>query len=206
MTYSNLVLQWAIQFFAVSLMVFGAIGVAVGAGLVVSSQKTFLLFRAVNRWISTRHALKPVELPRDTDRIAHKYRKWIGIAFVVVGAISVFGLVARFDPSAVSVALAKSTGRPLVAWIAESVRWFLAIGSVFAVVVGGMLVLYPDAESTLERFANRWISSRRIFRGADEMHMTLDRLVEAHPAPFGWIVGCTSAAAVIYGLVMLVRY
>jgi len=38
------------------------------------------------------------------------------------------------------------------------------------------------------------------------MHMTLDRLVEAHPMPAGWIIGCTSAAAVIFGIIMLVRY
>jgi hypothetical protein len=38
------------------------------------------------------------------------------------------------------------------------------------------------------------------------MHMTLDRLVEAHPRPAGWIIACTSAAAAIFGLIVLTRY
>jgi len=36
--------------------------------------------------------------------------------------------------------------------------------------------------------------------------MNLDALVEAHPKPAGWIIGCTSAAAVICAIIMMVRY
>ncbi len=88
----------------------------------------------------------------------------------------------------------------------ESAKWVLIVGSAFGVVIGAMLLFYPNAESMLERFANRWVSSRQVVRSWDDMHMTLDRLVEAHPKPAGWIIACTSAAAVICAIVMLVRY
>jgi hypothetical protein len=68
-----------------------------------------------------------------------------------------------------------------------------------------MLLLYPNAEGTLERYANRWVSSRRIVRNWDEMNMTLDKLVEAHPQPSGWLITLASIAVVVSGLVMLVR-
>jgi len=46
-----------------------------------------------------------------------------------------------------------------------------------------MLLFYPDAESRLEAFTNRWVSSRRVVRSWDDMHLTLDLLVEAIPSP-----------------------
>jgi hypothetical protein len=73
-------------------------------------------------------------------------------------------------------------------------------------VIGGMLLFYPNAEMTIEKFANQWVSSRQAIRSGDDMHMNLDTLVEAHPKPAGWIIGCTSAAAVICAIIMMVRY
>src|SRR5438876_879627 len=53
---------------------------------------------------------------------------------------------------------------------------------------------------------NRWVSTRHVTRSWDDMHMNLDALVEAHPKPAGWIITCTSAAAVICAVIMLARY
>jgi len=198
--------QLFIQFSMVSFLVVAVAGLAVGAGLIISSQKTAELFHVLNRWVSTRHALKSVEVPRDTDRAAHRYQRWLASGFVFGGLISVFGLAAGLDASAVSSAFAQGPFVPVVAIAVESAKWFLIAGSAFGIVVGGMLIFYPNAESTLERYANRWVSSRSVVRTWDDMHMTLDRLVEAHPRPAGWIIASTSAAAVIAGLIMLARY
>jgi len=160
----------------------------------------------VNRWVSTRHALKSVEIPRDTDRLAHRYQRWVAGGFVLGGLIAIFGLAAGVDANALSVAFTEKRFVPVVAIAFDSAKWFLIVGSTFGVVIGGMLLFYPNAESTLERFANQWVSPRRLTRSWDDMHMNLDTLVEAHPKPAGWIIACTSAAAVICAIVMLVRY
>ncbi len=205
-SYSNFMWQLFIQFSMVSFLVVAVAGLGAGAGLIISSQKTAELFHVLNRWVSTRHALKSVEVPRDTDRAAHRYQRWLASGFVFGGLISVFGLAAGLDASAVSSAFAQGPFVPVVAIAVESAKWFLIAGSAFGIVVGAMLIFYPNAESTLERYANRWVSSRSVVRTWDDMHMTLDRLVEAHPRPAGWIIASTSAAAVIAGLIMLARY
>ena len=205
-SYSNLMWELFIQFSMVSFLVVAVAGLGVGAGLVVSSQKTVELFHVLNRWVSTRHALKSVEVPRETDRVAHRYQRWVAAGFLLGGLVSIFGLATGFDASAVSSALAQRPFVPVVAIAVESAKWFLIVGSVFGVVVGAMLLFYPNAELTLERYANRWVSSRQIARGGDDMRMTLDRLVEAHPKHAGWMIACTSAAAVIAGLIMMARY
>lgn len=205
-SYSNLMWQLLVQFLMVSFLVVAVAGLAVGIGLLVSSQRTVQAFQLLNHWVSTRHVLKPVEVPIETERVSHSYPRWLAGGFVLGGLTSILGLAAGFNTSAISAAVADQRFVPVVAIAVESVKWFLILGSGLGVVVGAMLLLYPNAESTLERYANRWVSSRQMARGGDDMHMTLDRLVEAHPKPAGWIIACTSAAAVLFGFLMLARY
>ena len=204
--YSNLTWQLLVQFLIVLFLVVAVSGLAVGVGLIASSPKIVEYFHVLNRWVSTRHILKSVEMPRETDRLAHRYQRWVAGGFVLGGLIAIFGLVMGLDASAVSRAFAEKRFAPLVAMAMESAKWVLIAGSALGVVVGAMLLFYPNAESTLERFANQWMSPRRVTRSWDDMHMTLDRLVETHPKPAGWIIACTSVAAVICAIIMLVRY
>lgn len=204
--FSGVFWQWIAQCSMVLFLVVAVTGFAVGVGLLVSTQKTIALFHVVNRWVSTRHALKSVEVSRDTERVSHKYQRWVAGGFVIGGLVSVVGLIAGLDVGAASAAIARQAMVPVTAIILNAVKWFLVVGSAFGVVIGGMLLFYPNAEATLEKFANRWVSSRRVVRNWDDMHMTLDRLVEAHPRPAGWVIACTSAAAVIYAIVTLLRW
>jgi len=204
--YSNLTWQLLVQFLIVLFLVVAVSGLAVGVGLISSSPKMVGYFHVLNRWVSTRHVLKPVEVPFDTERATHRHYRWVAGAFFLGGLVSVFGLLAGLDATAVSAAFSAKRFAPVVAIAVESAKWVLIAGSAFGVVVGAMLLFYPNAESMLERFANRWVSPRRVTRSWDDMHMNLDTLVEAHPKPAGWIIACTSAAAVICAIVMLVRY
>jgi len=160
----------------------------------------------LNRWVSTRHVLRAVEVPVDTERATHRHHRWLAGGFVLGGLISVFGLLAGLDATAVGTAFAEKRFAPVVAIAVESTKWVLIVGSALGVVVGAMLLFYPNAESKLERLANKWVSPRRVTRTWDDMHMNLDALVEAHPRPAGWIIACTSAAAVICAVIMLARY
>jgi len=204
--YSNLLWHLLVQVLIVLFLVVAVSGLAVGVGLLVSSQRTSQLFHALNRWFSTRHVLKPVEVPVETDRTAHQYQRWLAASFVLGGLIAIFGLVIAVDVAAVSRIVAEQRYAAFVAIALDCARWFLILGSAAGVVVGAMLLFYPNAEIMLESFTNKWVSSRRISRNWDDMHLTLDTLVEAHPRPAGWILACTSAAAVLCAVFMLGRY
>jgi hypothetical protein len=204
--YNNMIWHLLVQALVVIFLAVAVSGLGVGLGLLVSSQRTSELFHRLNRWISTRHVLKSVEVPVETDRAAHQYQRWLAGGFILGGLIAIFGLIAAVDVAAVSKLVAQSHYAPFVALVLDCARWFLILGSAAGVVVGAMLLFYPNAEMTLERFTNQWVSSRRISRNWDDMHMTLDALVEAHPRPAGWVIACTSAAAVICAIFMLVRY
>jgi len=205
-SYGNVMWQLLVQLLIVWFLVVSIAGLAVGVGLIASSPKMAQYFHVLNRWMSTRHVLKPVEISHDTERMTHRHYRWLAGGFVLGGLISIFGLLAGLDANAVSAAFAQKRFAPVVAIGVESAKWVLIAGSAFGVVVGAMLLFYPNAESMLEKFANQWVSPRRVTRSWDDMHMNLDTLVEAHPRPAGWIIAGTSAAAVICAIIMLVRY
>lgn len=199
----NLIWQLLHQFFAVVVLVFAGIGFAAGVGLIVSSARTLRFFQAMNRWVSMRGALKPMEIPRDTEPLSHGHRRLLGYALIAGGAFSAIGLAAGVDAAAVGASFARGDMARLVAIAAAALQWFLILGSVAGVAVGLLLCFAPGALAALEKHANRWISSRRAMRGADEPNLTLDRLVETHPGPSGWILVCTTLGAAAYAATLL---
>lgn len=199
----NLMLHMLYQFLVVTVLVFASLGVAAGIGLIVASAPTLRLFQSVNRWISTRGALRQMEIPRDTDQFSHRRRRWVGGALVVGGLFSAIGLAVGVDAAAVGAAFAKGDASRLVAIAAGAARWFLIIGSAAGVAVGLVLWFSPEGLAKIEKLANRWFSGRQVLRGGDDMNLTLDRLVEAHPVPSGWLLACTALGAAGYAVVLL---
>jgi hypothetical protein len=169
-------------------------GLGVGIGLILSRRTTSEFFRSLNRLLSRRRAPS-----------THSYQRWLAGAFVLGGLIAAFGLAAVVDVAGLGRAIADGHDVALVTLVLEWAKWLLIVASVAGVVVGATLLFAPNAESRLEAFTNRWVS-RRVVRGRDDLHMSVDRLVEAHPVPAGWLLACTSGAAALCAVFMLARY
>jgi len=191
------------QFFITVVLVFASIGFVVGIGLIVSSTRTLRFLQVMNRWVSTRGAFRAMDMPRSTEQFSHRNRRWVGWALIAGGIFSTFGLAVGVDAAAVGAAFAKGDQARLLAIVAGTLRWFLIVGSVAGVVVGGMLCFSPDALATIEKYANRWFTARRMLQGGDDMILTLDRLVEAHPKLSGGILACTALGAAAYAAALL---
>lgn len=198
-------LIWRIlfQFFITVVLVFASVGFVVGIGLIVSSARTLRFFQVVNRWVSTRGAFRALDAPHSTEQFSHRHRRWVGWALIAGGVFATFGLVAGFNAAAVAAVFAKGDMGRLIAMVAEALRWFLIVGSIAGVVIGAMLCFFPEALASLERHANRWFTARNVVRGGDDMRLTLDKLVEAHPGPSGWILACTALGAAAYAVTLL---
>ena len=200
---NDLIWQVLFQFFITVVLVFASIGFVVGIGLIVSSTRTLRFLQVMNRWVSTRGAFRAMDMPRSTEQFSHRNRRWVGWALIAGGIFSTFGLAVGVDAAAVGAAFAKGDQARLLAIVAGTLRWFLIVGSVAGVVVGGMLCFSPDALATIEKYANRWFTARRMLQGGDDMILTLDRLVEAHPRLSGGILACTALGAAAYAAALL---
>ncbi|MEX0637163.1 MAG: hypothetical protein WD155_00320 [Burkholderiales bacterium] len=195
--------QLLFRFFIAVVLVFAAVGLAAGIGLIVASARILRVFAVMNRWISTRGAFKALDVPRSTERFSHGNRRWIGGALIAGGLFAALGLVIDVNTGSFSAAFASGDMAKLLAIAAETLKWFLIVGSVAGVAVGAMLCFFPDALVILEKYANWWVSTRRVVHGGDDVHLTLERLVEAHPGPSGWILACTTLGAGVYALTLL---
>ena len=192
----QLLIPFVLWFFIVA----GLVGIALGVCLIADSSRTLRVLGAMNRWISLRSSLKPMEQPHDIGKAVYGHRRWFGIAFAVGGAFAIF-MLANVEAAAVVSALG-GNAPVAVSWIVESLRWILVAGGVVAVVTGAMLVVSADALRAFEGRINRWYSSRQFGKGADTMHMALDQWVETHPRAAGWLIAAGAAIVLIASMIV----
>ena len=196
--------HWAAQFLAVLFLVGGLAVFALGVGLIAGSAATLRFFAAMNRWVSTRRATRPLEVPHDTRPAVQKHRRWLAVVFVAGAAFAVYGLATGFDVRAVSHVLGLEA-RPFstASWLIESIRWLLIAGNLVAIVIGIMLGFFPAALAALEARGGHWYSDRRLAKGADAMNFALDDWVAASPRAAGWIMTVAGLIlAVDFGIVL----
>jgi hypothetical protein len=185
----NSLRPWAAQFLIVLFLVGGVFVFAVGTGLLVANAEMQRIFATLNRWVSTRRVLRPLEIPRDTTQFVRKYRRWIGAFFIAGACYSIYGLGISFNEQAfVSLLNMQSWPKYFAAWLAASARWILLLGNAAAIVAGIMLELFPDKLAMLETKGGHWFSDRQIAKGADAINDPLDRLVATYPRIAGSII------------------
>jgi hypothetical protein len=203
--YSYAFQQWVIQFLIVLFFVGALLGLGVGVCLLACTARTLRFFNVMNRWVSMRRALRPIEIPRDTTQAVQRHRYLLAGIFLVGAVYSLFILITRFDPRAVIYVFnLKTLSAPIASWLIESVRWLLIAGNLLAIGVAIMLGFFPAALVRLEAKGGRWYSTRRAFRGVDTMHVSLDKLVAAFPRISGLIITVATLLLVIgFGTMLL---
>ncbi len=199
----QLLIPFVLWFFIVT----GVVGIALGVCLILGSARTLRFLGTMNRWISLRTSLKPMELPHDIGKAVYGHGRWFGAAFAVGGAFAILVLLAKVKVAPIVAALGSTATPVFVAWIVESLKWILLAGGVLAVVIGVMLVFSTSALRAIETRVNRWYSSRKLGRGADSMYLTLDQWVGTFPRTAGWMLALGAAIVLIASIIVwLGRY
>lgn len=196
---------WLAQATVLFFIIAGITLLAVGAGLIANSAGSLRFFDRMNRWVSMRSATKSLEVPRDTRSAVQKYRYWLAAIFVLGGIFAVFGLLTRYEPGAVLVALDLRFAREAMAiWLMDVVRWVLVVGNLVGIVVGIMLAFFPQRLMAIEAGGSKWYSERKVTKGADDMrNLKLDAWVAAYPRFAGWgIVVFALALIGAFGLML----
>jgi hypothetical protein len=190
MTFSSdsAVLHWLVSSTVLFFLFWSAIAAAIGLGLMVFSKGLFRLLAPLDHYVSTRHGMKPLAMPHDIGQGVRGHRYLWGALFVAGAAYSIYSLLAKFDGPALVLALNLPYPPSLVLWILSSARWCMVAFGAFAVVVGVMLALFPDALARLESRGNRWVSVRQMASGIDSLHLPIDRMVAASPRTAGSVI------------------
>jgi hypothetical protein len=208
MTFFWFVANIGVPALLIALLVGGIFGVALGFGLVARTPGTLRMVGSMNRWVSTRRALRPLEIPRHVEAQSKGAKLILGVFLLAGGTYSLFFLLAHLELPRLASVLAVDLKRWfLVSTVLHTVKWFLIAGSVLAVAVGGLLLFFPTALGRIEARTNRWYSTRKMIPPAgDSMKLGLERLVENHPRAAGWIIGiCCFLVATAMAVLLLAR-
>ncbi len=175
-----------------TLFIFLALGAvfALAAGLLLlfNSQAAFRISDRMNRWVSTRALIRPLEEYRNVSRPLYRLHRLVGV-LICAGAL--YSLIVLGLPSG-EAAITKSLsgiGPPrMSAWLSESLRIILLLGNFGALLFGLVFIVRPSALKSLEAWADRRISARKSTKPLEEMHLSADKFARAHPRLVGILV------------------
>ena len=188
------------------LLLGSAAGALLGFALVFRTERALAFLRSMNRWVSTRRALKHAELPRTVAVAPSRGSKLLLALFLLFGgAFALWFLVLRVELPRAAVVLGVNLKRWFVTSVVlHTMRWLLVAGCVLAVVVAVLMLFFPARLAALEARLNKWYSTRNILPPAGEtMRYPLDTLVEGAPRPAGWIIAVASLLVAVAMAVLL---
>lgn len=196
--------QLLILFLLRFLLAISVIGFVVGMTLLLKPALVHWLRVRTNRWVSTRENTKWLNVPRDTGALVRRWRKPVGVVFVLVASVSLYILITRFDMSRLPLLFnaADAWGRPFL-WLLEAAYWLLIVGDLIAIVAGAWLLFSPGSFKALEAYADRWYSTRRATLFVDTMHMGMDRVVERFPRTAGVLIAGMSLGVMVNNWLLL---
>ena len=187
-TYSSFLSQIVQQTLFVFLLVGAVFALIAGLLLVFRSETAFRISERMNRWVSTRAAIRPLEEHRSISRPLYRMHRLVG-ALICAGAL--YSLVVLGMPTGESAIIKSLSGlgpARFAAWLGESLRWILLTGNLGALLFGIVFIVRPSALKSLEAWADRRISARRSTKPLEVAHLTADRFVRAHPRFTGWVI------------------
>ena len=188
------------------LLVGSLAGLGLGVGLLTGAERTLRLCHSMNHWVSSRAALKPIEIPRTVGvNIPESKKRGIaGVLFVVGGSYAAVLLAGVKSPGAVLFGTSKWAA--VYAVLFDTLHRCVLVGCIAGVVIGVMLLFFPGAWHRFETWGNRWYSTRRIVASGEVMHLPLERWVESSPRSAGGILTALSVVALVaFGILLSLR-
>jgi len=167
-------------------------GLLVGVWMLVRPESFLRANRFLSQWHSMRKATKPLMVSRRTERFVYRHHRPVGLLILAGSAYVLYALVNNYDQKKLGAAMfGGGYYSPLADWLVPGLAVSLGVGVLFAMGIGGFLLIRPSLLKGFEAWANRWVSPRRASRVLDEVHEGPDRfLIRWRP----WV-----AVALIFG-------
>jgi hypothetical protein len=183
----------------VVLLAGAALGLVVGILLVVDSARVMRWNAALNRWFSTRQAMRALDQPVEVKRALYRWHRVVGILVLGGAFFTLDALVFGFSTSAL-VRTFRDLGTPSVLGLAiEAARVVLIVGNVAALFAGLVLVFRPSLLKGVESWTDRYYGGGEATEALDVMRYQPDEFVRGRPKTVGVLVALGS----LYVLVAL---
>ena len=166
-----------------------------GAAVAVRPQLLARLRATTDRRYSLRRATRPLDVPRNTDRLFYRHHRLYG-GVVIALALFLLHFLVFGERQPLWRELFPADYRDVAAMLADVARLVLWMFSVVALMSGTLVFARPSALKRLERRANHWLTPRRATRDLDREYHWIDERLARRPRLWG-------AATLIASLVCL---
>lgn len=187
-SYASFLSQIVQQVIFIFLLAGAVFALASGLLLAFASETAFRISERMNRWVSTRAAIRPLEQHRNISRPLYRLHRLVG-ALICAGAL--YSLIVLGMPAGEAAIVKSLSGigpARFSAWLSESLRYVLLAGNFGALLFGLVFLVRPSALKSLEAWADRRISERKAIKPLEKMRMSADQLVRRHPRAVGVLV------------------
>ena len=194
MTFLTLMERLIVPALVIFLLIGSSASALLGLALVFRTAKAIAFMRTMNRWVSTRRALRQAELPRSVDVVSRRGRVLLALFLLAGGVFALYVLLLRLEIPRIALVLGVNLQRWfLIGVVLQTMKWFLIAGSVLALVVAVLILFFPGRLTALEARLNKWYSTRHILPPTgDSMRYPLDMVVEGSPHAAGWVITAAS--------------
>ena len=170
------------------LLIGAAVGLIAGVMLLLDSAKAFRISNQLNRWVSSRAAMRPLEEHYSVSRPLYRMHRLVGMLICAGALYSMVVLGSPYGEAAITKSLSGLGPTQFASWISESLRIFLLVGNLGAFLFGLVFIVRPSALRGLEAWADRRISARKATKPLEELHVQPDQFTREHPRLVGSVV------------------
>lgn len=188
----------------VGALIFLLISLLTGLAFIIAPGRAVGLERQADRRFSLRKALKPLEIPRQTERFFYRHHRIVGAMIVIFASIFLWIYLVEGEGGRIAAWAGKQLGAEVVSAWAANLGWFMVLLNFAAVLFGAVMFVRPSALKNVEAVANRWISTRQATRGLDTEHDPLGRFAARNPRLFGSLV-LLGSLFILVNLLYLIR-
>jgi hypothetical protein len=165
-----------------------ALGLVIGVMLLVDSARVMRWNYALNTWYSTRKAMQALERPVEVKRLVYRWHRVMGVLVFAGSLYTLDILVFNFNTSAL-VRIFRDVGNPtILGLVVETVRIFLIVGNIAALLAAAVLIFRPSLLKGLEAWGDRYYGGRESTKALDVMRYQPDEFVRARPKVVGALV------------------
>lgn len=187
-SYWNLVASIGQQALLIFLLLGAALGVITGLLLIFDSARAHRIGAILNRWVSTRAAMRPLEVHHSIKKPLYRMHRLVG-GLICAGAIySLIVLGSPYGAATVAASLSGFGPPRFASWVAQSLTLFLLVGNFGALIFGMFFLARPSSLKGLEAWADRQISGRRRSKPLEQQRFPLDEFARARPRLVGSLI------------------
>lgn len=175
---------------------------AFGLSLLLGKPWVLRLNERTKRWVSTREALRPMDVQRDIEPYVYRWNVLVGLLLAAGAAFILYVAATKYDLKAIT-RLVSARASVAVEMTVQAAWLFGVLAALAGLIVGLVMAAKPQWLQAADAWANRYYSGRRATKPLETMNLSPDGWVTSSPKLSGSVIAVGSVyVAVVLGYLL----